>query len=67
MGAAFLSSHCGLPGDLQHPSYIASWLAALKNDKRLIFTAASMAQKAADFLLPAPETAPVAEAVEVAA
>jgi antirestriction protein ArdC len=67
MGAAFLSSYCGLPGALQHPSYIAHWLTALKNDKRLIFTAASAAQKAADFLLPAPETAPVAEAVEVAA
>jgi antirestriction protein ArdC len=67
MGAAFLSSHCGLPGELHHASYIGSWLTALKNDKRLIFTAASMAQKAADFLLPAPETAPVAEAVEVAA
>ena len=61
MGAAFLSSHCGLPGELQHASYIASWLTALKNDKRLIFTASSLAQKAADFLLPVPE------AVEVAA
>ena len=30
---------------------IASWLTALRNDKRLIFTAASQAQKAADFLL----------------
>ena len=67
MGAAFLSSHCGLPGELQHASYIASWLTALRNDKRLIFTAASLAQKAADFLLPVPETAPVAEALEVAA
>lgn len=61
MGAAFLSSHCGLPGELQHASYIASWLTALRNDKKLIFTAASHAQKAADFLLPA------TEAVEVAA
>ncbi len=52
MGAAFLSSHCGLPGELQHASYIAHWLEALRNDKRLVFTAASLAQKAADFLLP---------------
>ena len=64
MGSAFLSSYCGLPGVLQHPSYIAHWLTALRKDKRVIFTAASMAQKAADFLLPAPETAAV-EAVEV--
>lgn len=65
MGAAFLASHCRLPGRLQHDSYIASWLQALRNDKRLIFSAASLAQKAADFLLPqAPEVAermPLAE------
>jgi antirestriction protein ArdC len=52
MGSAFLSSHCGLPSELQHASYIANWLRALRNDKRLIFNAASLAQKAADFLLP---------------
>jgi antirestriction protein ArdC len=72
LGSAFLSAHCGLPGQTQHASYIASWLAALRDDKRLIFTAASLAQKAADFLLPAPELAPeaaeqAAQAVEVAA
>lgn len=51
MGSAFLTNHCGLPGQLQHASYIASWLTALRNDKRLIFSASSQAQKAADFLL----------------
>lgn len=51
MGSAFLTDHCGLPGALQHASYIESWLKALRSDKRLIFTAASQAQKAADFLL----------------
>lgn len=51
MGAAFLTNHCRLPGQLQHASYIASWLAALRNDKRLIFTAASQAQRAADYLI----------------
>ncbi len=51
MGSAFLTDHCGLSGALQHASYIESWLQALRNDKRLIFTAASQAQKAADFLL----------------
>ena len=54
MGSAFLTNHCRLPGKLQHDSYIASWLAALRNDKRLIFSAASHAQKAADYLLPKP-------------
>jgi antirestriction protein ArdC len=33
-----------------HASYIASWLRVLKNDKRAVFTAASQAQKAADYL-----------------
>ncbi len=52
MGSAFLTNYCGLPGQLQHASYIESWLQALRHDKRLIFTAASLAQKAADYLLP---------------
>lgn len=52
MGSAFLTNHCRLPGKLQHDSYISSWLTALRNDKRLIFSAASQAQRAADFLLP---------------
>lgn len=33
-----------------HACYLASWLRVLKADKRAIFTAASQAQKAADFL-----------------
>ena len=53
MGSAFLTNYCGIEGRMQHASYIASWLQALKGDRRLIFTAASQAQKAADYLLPA--------------
>jgi antirestriction protein ArdC len=33
-----------------HAAYIGSWLKVLKNDKRAIFTAASKASAAADFL-----------------
>jgi antirestriction protein ArdC len=33
-----------------HAAYIASWIKVLKDDKRAIFTAASHAQRAADFL-----------------
>jgi antirestriction protein ArdC len=51
MGAAFLCAHVGIPARLEHASYIDSWLDALRRDKRLIFTAASAAQKAADFVL----------------
>ena len=33
-----------------HASYIASWLDVLKRDNRAVFTAASHAQRAADYL-----------------
>jgi len=51
MGAAFLCAYCGLPGRLEHASYIDHWLDALKRDKRLIFVAAGAAQKAADYVI----------------
>lgn len=51
MGSAFLYAHCGLQGGLQHANYIDHWLKALQNDRRLIFQAASQAQKACDWLL----------------
>lgn len=51
MGAAFLCAHVGIPARMEHASYIDSWLDALRRDKRLIFTAAGAAQKAADFVL----------------
>jgi antirestriction protein ArdC len=52
LGAAFLSADLGITPEVQpdHAAYIATWLTALKNDKRFIFTAASHAQRAADFL-----------------
>jgi len=36
----------GIIGEVQRESYIASWLKALKNDKRYIFKAASAVSKA---------------------
>lgn len=48
--AAFLCAQLHLDGQLQHASYIASWLRVLKDDSRAIFRAASAASKAADFL-----------------
>ena len=52
LGAAFLCADLDLTPEVRedHASYIASWLKVLKNDKRAIFTAASHAQRAADFL-----------------
>ncbi len=50
LGAAFLCASTGVDGQLQHDSYIASWLKVLKNDKKVIFTAAAAARKAAEFV-----------------
>jgi antirestriction protein ArdC len=52
LGSAFLSADLDLTPELRsdHASYIASWIKVLKDDKRAIFTAASHAQRAADFL-----------------
>jgi len=51
IGSAFTCAHAGIAGQLQHASYIKSWLELLKSDDRAIFTAASKAQQACDFLL----------------
>lgn len=51
LGSAFIMADFGVIGDVQHESYIASWLQALKNDKRFIFKAASSASKAHQFLM----------------
>lgn len=52
LGSAFLSADLDLTPEprTDHAAYIASWLKVLKNDKRAIFTAASHAQRAADYL-----------------
>ncbi|CAI0849316.1 ArdC family protein [Serratia grimesii] len=51
LGSAFLMADLGIVGDVQHESYIASWLQALKNDKRYIFKAVSAASKAHSYLM----------------
>ncbi len=52
IGSAFLCCDLGITPESRedHAAYIQSWLTVLKNDTRAIFTAASHAQKAADFL-----------------
>ena len=52
LGSAFLSADLDLAPDIRddHAAYIDGWLTVLKRDKRAIFTAASYAQRAADFL-----------------
>ena len=51
LGSAFLTADLGIAGEVQHESYIASWLKALKNDKRYIFKAPSAASKAHRYLM----------------
>jgi antirestriction protein ArdC len=66
LGAAFLSADLDLTPEPRegHAAYIGHWLKVLKNDKRAIFTAASYAQRAADFLggLQVPAAEPEGEA-----
>ena len=53
MGASFLSAFAGIEHKTLDNSiaYIQGWLKALRNDKKLVITAAASAQKAADFIL----------------
>jgi antirestriction protein ArdC len=53
LGAAFTCAHLGLSTEPRedHAQYINSWLRVLKADRRAIFTAASKAQQACDWLV----------------
>jgi len=53
LGAAFTCAHLGLSTEprADHAAYIQSWLKVLKADKRAIFTAASKAQQATDWMI----------------
>ena len=52
LGSAFLCADLQITPEIRedHASYIHEWLKVLKDDKRAIFTAASHASKAVDFL-----------------
>jgi len=50
LAAAFLCAALEIPGELRHAGYIQSWLELLAHDKKAIFTAASAASRAADYL-----------------
>ena len=53
LGAAFTVGHLGmLDATIEnHADYVASWIKVLKGDKKAIFTAASQASKASDYIL----------------
>jgi antirestriction protein ArdC len=52
LGSAFLAADLAITPEVRedHAAYIASWLKVLKEDKKAIFTAASHATKAVEFL-----------------
>ncbi|HRH03876.1 MAG TPA: zincin-like metallopeptidase domain-containing protein [Bacteroidia bacterium] len=52
LGACFLGADLGFEPITkeEHAAYIQSWLSVLRNDKRFIFSAASHAQKAVEYL-----------------
>jgi antirestriction protein ArdC len=60
LGAAFLCAYLGVTPEIRedHAAYLAHWLQVLQQDKRAIFTAATHAQRAVDYLqgLQAPQT-----------
>lgn len=51
MGSAFLCASLGIVPTVRHADYIGAWLEVLREDNRAIFRAASMASKAAEWLL----------------
>lgn len=53
LGAAFLCGDLGLTPEprADHACYIKNWLTVLKNDKKAVFTAASKASQAANWLI----------------
>jgi antirestriction protein ArdC len=70
MSACFLSAHCGIVMEElveNSAAYLQSWINVLHGDARLLMTAASAAQRAADFLLAPLEIAGTAPQPEMSA
>lgn len=51
LSSAFLCAALGIVPTVRHADYIGAWLAIMRADTRAIFKAASLASKAADYLL----------------
>lgn len=68
MTTAFICAALGIVPTVRHADYIGSWLRVLQDDRRFVFKAASLASKAADYILAfqVPEQADAA-AMEIAA
>lgn len=68
LGSAFLCGRLGISNDPRpdHAQYLKGWLSRMKNDPSAIVKAASLAQKAVNYLLP-PVKEPAAELTKEAA
>ena len=51
LASAFLCAALGIKPTVRHADYLGAWLAIMRADTRAIFKAASLASKAADYLL----------------
>lgn len=51
MASAFVCASQSITPTVRHTDYLASWLEVLREDNRAIFRAASLASRAADFIL----------------
>lgn len=51
LASAFLCASLGIQPTVRHADYLGAWLAIMREDTRAIFKAASLASKAADYLL----------------
>ena len=51
MASAFVCAALSIQPTVRHTDYLGTWLQVLREDKRAIFRAASLASKAADFIL----------------
>ncbi|MEL7452102.1 MAG: zincin-like metallopeptidase domain-containing protein [Pseudomonadota bacterium] len=56
MASAFICAAQSITPTVRHTDYIANWLKVLRENKRAIFRAASLASKAADYILAFDET-----------
>lgn len=64
LGSAFICARLDIPAGFRSASYIDNWLKVLKGDSRAIFTAASYAGQAADWLWNKSHPEPMREAAE---
>lgn len=64
MASAFVCAAQSIAPTVRHAGYLGSWLEVLREDSRAIFRAASLASKAADYILAFETAAPAPEAAQ---